>query len=218
MVAPVPRRPPRLAATLSPAEDVALDGGADLRDLHVTGASGGDDASGLDVHGCRFTGVRLVGADLARSRITDTVFERCDLSAASVVDSSLLRTAFVDCRLGGTVLSGASLTDVAFDDCQLAGLELRMATSERLELSGCDLRGADFHASGLSGARLTGCDLSGADCSRAQWDGAWLHGSRLTDLRGAGSLAGVTIGSDQAVPLGLLLLGAVGITVDDEAG
>ena len=44
-----------------------------------------------------------------------------------------------------------------------------------------------------------------------------LHGSTVDRLKGAESLQGLTIGSDQLVPLALPILAARGITVDDDA-
>jgi uncharacterized protein YjbI with pentapeptide repeats len=75
---------------------------------------------------------------------------------------------------------------------------------------------ADFSSAALPGARFIGCDLTGVELSKAVLTGASLQWSTLAGLRGAESLRGVTISSDQVVPAALAVLGAMGVTIDDE--
>ncbi len=79
-----------------------------------------------------------------------------------------------------------------------------------------DLRDADFHAATFSGVRLLSCDLTGADLSQATMAGTALHGSTVDNVRGADSLRGVVIGSDQVVPIAFPVFAAMGIVVDDD--
>jgi len=92
----------------------------------------------------------------------------------------------------------------------------RMTTWDVAELRDVDLRDADFHAATLTGARLLGCDLTGADLSKAKLAGAALHGSTVEGIKGADSLRGVVIGSDQVLPVALPVFAALGIVVDDD--
>ena len=175
----------------------------------------GQVADDLDIDGCRFTGATLLGVELIRCRITDTVFELCDLSAASLSGAVLTRVRFVDCRLSGADLSETRLHDVAFEQCRLPDANLRMITSKRVELVRCDLQGVDLYRGSLVGARLFDCNLAGVELTQSDLRGARLHGSHLEDIKGADALRGTTIDSTQLLPVGLQLLGAFDITVDD---
>jgi uncharacterized protein YjbI with pentapeptide repeats len=209
-------RPPRLASDLPEEAEALLEDSGELSGVHVTGIDGEAAAPGAEIIGCRFTGVWLIGADLERVRVVDSVFEHCDLSAAQLTRATLIRTSFSDCRLVGAGISDADLTDVRFDGCRMSEVDLRMARTECLELHDCDLHDADLYAAALPGARLLGCDLSGAECSKSSWPGAWLHGSTLTGVKGAGAMREVTIASDQIVPLALGVFADLGITVTDD--
>jgi hypothetical protein len=75
---------------------------------------------------------------------------------------------------------------------------------------------ADFYASKLTASSFHRCDLSRAEFSRAGCDHVSLHGSTLEGIRGADSLGGCAIGSDQIVALALPLFAAVGVVVEDD--
>jgi uncharacterized protein YjbI with pentapeptide repeats len=79
----------------------------------------------------------------------------------------------------------------------------------------CSLRGADLSGAKLERAAFSGCDLSEVEFSRADLAGALLHGSTLEGIKGAIDLRGTVIDSIQALPLGLSILGALGIRIDD---
>jgi hypothetical protein len=77
------------------------------------------------------------------------------------------------------------------------------------------LRGADFYDARLRNAALLDCDLTDVDLSAAHVAGLSLHGSTLNSMRGVSALvdAGLSIDSDQVVPLGVALVAGLGVTV-----
>ena len=91
-----------------------------------------------------------------------------------------------------------------------------MTTWDSAEFRSVDLRDADFHASTLTKVRFLDCDLSGADVSKVKMAGTALHGSTVENIRGADSLGGAVIGSDQVLPLAFPVFAALGIVVDDD--
>jgi uncharacterized protein YjbI with pentapeptide repeats len=80
----------------------------------------------------------------------------------------------------------------------------------------CDLQGADLYDARVTRSALRRCDLTGVDVSGSDFDAVSLHGSTVERLKGAASLHGVTIGSEQLVPLALPILAAQRIRVDDD--
>lgn len=212
--------PPKLSASRRPvdAADIvgSVDGDEEFDGLDVTG-----DAPPIVVHGFELTastviGARLTGIEAVESRWRDVSFERVDLSGAMLEGARLQRCSFVDCRLSGIVLSSARLRDVSFVRCRLDQVSLRMVDGERVRFDECDLAGADLYDAKLAEAQILGSRLVGADLSGATLTGAELHGSDVSDLRGAMSLRGVVIGPDDAVAIGLALLGAFGVRLSDE--
>ncbi len=208
--------PPRLPAELTEADDTAL--GTDQRweALAIRADFAGQVAEDLEVRGCRVTGSSFSGTQLVRARITDTVFERCDLAAAVLDHAVLTRVQFDDCRLSGADLSGSRLVDVGFRECRLTDASLRMTSGSRVRFEHCDLSRLDLYAARLPGVYFFDSDLTGAELSQATLTGARLHGSSFDGLRGAGALRGATISSAQILPVALQVLALLEIIVDDE--
>ena len=77
------------------------------------------------------------------------------------------------------------------------------------------MNGAGFSGARLRNSAFLDCDLSGIEFSGARIEGLSLHGSTLDSVRGAPALldAGVGIGTDQVVPLGVALVAGLGVTV-----
>jgi uncharacterized protein YjbI with pentapeptide repeats len=105
---------------------------------------------------------------------------------------------------------------VRFTDCKLDGANFRMTTWQRSLFDGCLLTDGDFGSAKVVDTNLSGSDLTGATFSKATMAGAYLHGSTLDGVRGAEAFKGVTIGSDQVIPLALSLFSALRIRVDDD--
>ncbi|MGI5125843.1 pentapeptide repeat-containing protein [Pseudonocardia sp. CA-107938] len=172
------------------------------------------------VPGWRVQESRLVGVDLAGRRLSglvmrDTELVRCDLSGAVLDGAGLERVAFTGCRLTGTVLSGTRLTDVLIADCRADLLNLRMADASSLVVEESNLRGVDLYELTAQNCAFLGCDLTGAVLDNAKLTGTRLHRSTIADVRGALALRGCVIGPDQQLPVGVVLLDALGIDVTD---
>ena len=119
-------------------------------------------ALGPVLEGYRFGGCNLNGANLARLRFTDCLFERCDLSNVNLSGTGLQNVAFVDCKLLGVSFTGCQdlLFGVHFEGCLLryASFGGRKLAGTRFER--CDLPEADFTNADLTGAAFAGCDLT----------------------------------------------------------
>ncbi len=119
--------------------------------------------------------------------------------------------------MSGVIAAGLKAQDVSFTDCRIDDGNFRMAAWEHCQWLDSDLRASDFYAGTLTDCAFRRCDLTGVEFSKTQCHGLSLHGSALDGVRGAGSLGGSVISSEQIVPLALGLFTALNIRVDDEA-
>jgi len=218
MAKPVGEAPtrPQVPPDLADAPGDPLADGLEWYQVCVRGDFSGQVAGTVEVSESLVMGARLVGVEVGRLRMTDTVVDDCDLSGAVVMDAVLTRVEFRNCRMSGLVAAGARLRDVRFVECKLDDANFRMTTSERVEFDRTILRTADFYAAKLPSVRFSSCDLDFAQFSKADLRGARLHGSTLADVLGADSFAGVVVETEQVLPLALRVFAALGITVDDD--
>ena len=208
--------PPQLPAELEDAPGDPLGDGLEWQQVRVRGDFTGQLAGAVEVTESHIVGARLVGVEVERLRITDTLVEDCDLSGAVLMGAVLTRVELRNCRMSGLVVAGARLRDVRFVECKLDDANFRMTTSDRVEFDRTILRTADFYAAKLRSARFWSCDLALTQFSKADLHGARLHGSALADVLGADSFAGVVVETGQVLPLALRLFAALDITVDDD--
>lgn len=208
---------PRLLPAPAPLRDPDLVDGTDWAGVDVTGDVGGDiEVDGVELSSTRLANLRLTGRRIDRLRMVDVLVEDCELSGVNIPAANLVRVEFRRCRMSGLSAPNLRARHVRYIDCRADGASFRMSNWDSAELSEVDLREADFHAATLAGARFLGCDLTGADFSTAKAAGVALHRSTLEGIRGADSLRGAVINSDQILALAVPLFGALGIVVDDD--
>lgn len=200
-------RAPRAGDALEPhevIEEVDWDGGAPPA------------VPGVEIARSRLTGLRLTGLELAGWRLLDVVLDDCELSGAVLTDARFERVVLTRCRMSGVVAAELRAEDVRFEGCKMDEAWLRAAVLDRCEVVDCDLRGSDLYGARITRSAFRRCDLSEVEVTAAEMEAVSLHGSTVDRLKGAASLRGLTIGSDQLVPLALPILAAQGIVVDDE--
>lgn len=212
--------PPRLAVSLvdasfadgEPSGD--SDDGSSWSDALLTG-----DRPDLDrrlvLSGCRIHRSSLVGAQLDGSRLVDVVIDGADLAGVRWTDSSFTRVEFRDARLSGAQLAEARLRDVRFVGCRLDDANLRAVRGERVRFEDCRMQRVDMIGAQFDRVAWWDCDLTDAEVSTIRLTDAQLHGSTLDGLRGAQSLAPISIDDQQFTALAVHLLTAMGVVVDD---
>jgi uncharacterized protein YjbI with pentapeptide repeats len=193
-----------------------LHGDVDLNDAAVSGDFSGCELIEPVFSECHFEQAMFTGGILRYARFVDCVMTNSDLSGTTLEDCSMSRVEFRSCRAPGLQAPRARFIDVGFCDCKLEGANFRMTVWERAELSGCDLREADLYEANMRGSRILNSDLTQLEFSKALLAGSRLAGSSLDGIRGAGSLRGITITSDQVIPVAMALFRSLRITVTDE--
>jgi uncharacterized protein YjbI with pentapeptide repeats len=217
MVGPDLRQPPRLDGELG--ERVGDDVEPDelISEVRWSGGAPEEWPAGVEIERSILSGLRLTGLELAGLVLLDVVLEECELSGATCPDARWDRVVFRRCRMSGLVATDLRGIDLRFGGCKLDQAWLRGASLDRCELLDCDLSGADLYGARVTRSAFRRCDLTGLDVSASEMDRVSLHGSVVDGLKGADSLRGVSIDSDQLVPLALPILQARQIRVDDEA-
>jgi uncharacterized protein YjbI with pentapeptide repeats len=209
--------PPRLSEPLTDARHESLDPRAEWDNERVEGDLSGQIADHVEITACALRAVRLTGARLENLRLVDVLAVDCELSGAIVTEASLQRVEFVNCRMSGLVISDAKLRHVHFHDCKLDDSNFRFVKAEQARFDGCSLVDADFSNAAFTASAFAFCDLRTAEFSKAAMKGTRLAGSNLEGIRGASSLRGVVVGTDQVLPLALGVFADLGIVIDDDA-
>ena len=207
---------PRLPEPLSPARHEAVHPRDEWQNERIEGDLSAQVADHVEISGCELHGVRFTGARLELLRLVDVLAVDSELSGAVVTESSLQRVEFVNCRMSGLVMSDSKLRSVRFRDCKLDDANFRFVKAERVVFDGCSLVNADFTAAAFASSAFAGCNLRTAEFSKASLKGTRFAGSTLDGLRGASSLRGAVIGSDQVLPLALGVFSDMGISISDE--
>ena len=103
-------------------------------------------------------GVRLTGAQIIDSGLSDVVFEDAKLDLAVFRSSRLRRVEFRGCNLARADFANASIGGATFIDCDLAGAQFSQAKAEGARFSHCQLDGIGGVTS-LRGASMSNDDL-----------------------------------------------------------
>lgn len=215
LVGPSVRQPPRLDEELAHRTGDALEDHDVLEEVRWEGGAPAS-ASGVEILRSRLTGVRFTGLELTKLRLVDVLLVDCELSGTVLAEARFERVVFIRCRMSGVVAVELHALDARFEECQMDQAWLRAAALDRCELVDCDLRGADLYDARVTRSAFRRCNLTAAEVSGSHFEAVSLHGSTVDRLKGADSLRGTTIGSDQLVPLALPILASLRIRVDDD--
>ena len=150
------------------------------------------DGVDLSFPGCRFR----------EARLTDVLFENCDLSNVDLSGSVLFRVEFRACKLMGTNLSDGVLNNVLFRHCNARYMNLSMGRLKQVLFAHGDMQGSALESCRLEAVAFDTCSLVEAEFSRTSLKGIDLTSSRLEGLRlGVGDLRGVIVSPVQALDL-----------------
>lgn len=128
-----------------------------------------------------FKNVVITESALREIELTDTIFEKCDLSNIDFSGSFIHRTEFRDCKLIGTDFSNSRLQNVSFLNCLGDYSVFRFSKCKQVSFEECSLISIDFYNSNLQTvyfpdcnidqAMFTGSKLKGIDLSSCSFDG-----------------------------------------------
>jgi uncharacterized protein YjbI with pentapeptide repeats len=176
--------------------------GADMSDSNLFGAEFDQDLSGVN-----FASSQLMHADLSHADLTDVIFTRTNLFAASLKGTYLNGVDFREivsvneAKFQGSDLSNANFHRVCirganFAGARLTGVDFAGARCIGVDFPKVSLEHADFHGCQFVGCTFGNARLRGADLRNAVLDDSWLsyvdlrhantEGYRVIESRGAG--------------------------------
>jgi uncharacterized protein YjbI with pentapeptide repeats len=119
---------------------------------------------------CRFVGGDFSGADLTNKRFSDCLFERCNLSLATLAGAALQQVTFRECKLSGVQFSACRdmLFEVEFAHCQLPYASFHGKRMRGTRFTHCVLTEVDFSYTDLTEAVFQECSLTGAIFEQTQ--------------------------------------------------
>ena len=183
--------------------------------------------SNIEVTGLELTGKNITNAEFLYSKITDSVFENCDISYGEFKFAEFENVSFVNCKLERSYFNFALLNNVRFVNCILDNSEFNFASGKAV-FENSSLSGTEFNSNTLditmqhcavARAEFNGCSefaIHAEDCnfSRTEMNDSKIKGSItgcvLTDAEFNG-----TNGNELVITLskmrGIETRGAVGI-------
>jgi uncharacterized protein YjbI with pentapeptide repeats len=211
---PIPPEPPSDPRV---AERSEISPGDEWEDERILDADlAGQVADRVRLTRCELHRVVLTGAQLRGLALTDVLAVECELSGAFLHDAVLRRVELRNCRMAGVVMSQAELSHVRLVECKLDEANLRLIRADHVEMSDCSLVEGDLYEAALAKSALDDCDLRGCNFSKASVRGLRLGRSNLEGVRGATSMGGVVIASDQVLSVALSVLSDLGIEIQDD--
>lgn len=90
------------------------------------------------IHDAEFRNIDLTRCDWKDCRITNTVFENCDLGHASFITNSFERCEFVGCRFTDTSISDCVFKECVFDRCDFKHIIIKSSQLEKASFSHCE--------------------------------------------------------------------------------
>ena len=156
-----------------------------------------------------------VEARLDKLGLRDVILQKCDLSAARISEGSCIRVRFAQTRITGTDLSVSIIKDVTFEDCKLDMANFRSAKLTRVLFKNCTLKETDFQSATLSHVTFQDCILEKTVFDHVDLKDVDVRSSQLFDIRGWGSLKGLTIDQLQLTSIAPQLALKLGLNVEN---
>lgn len=140
------------------------------------------------------------------TKITDTIFENCDLSNVDFSQCFMDRVRLTNCKLVGIDMTEAFLRNVVFDDCNAAYSVLRYSNCKKVNFHNSSFAEADLYSVSLIDVNFVHCNLD-----KVQFSGTKLAGIDLSTCEfyqlglTADNLRGCIIAPEQAIALANIL-------------
>ncbi|WP_094602980.1 hypothetical protein SPSIL_040840 [Sporomusa silvacetica DSM 10669] len=136
------------------------------------------------------------------AKITDTIFEKCDLSNVNFSQCFMDRVRLTNCKLVGIDMTEASLRNIVFEDCNAAYSVLRFTNCKKVNFHNSSFAEADLYSATLTDVNFAHCNLD-----KVQFSGTKLAGIDLSTCQfyqlglTPDNLRGCIIAPEQAIAL-----------------
>ncbi|MBP2649961.1 MAG: Pentapeptide repeat (8 copies) [Firmicutes bacterium] len=149
-----------------------------------------------------FRNVAFNHISLPNAKLTDIIFEKCDLSNVDFSQCFMDRVRLNNCKLIGINLTEASLRNIVFDNCNASYGVLRYFDCKKVEFKNTSFAEADMYTATLNDVSFTHCNLDKAQLSGTKLAGIDLSTCEFYQLAlTPEELRGMIIAPEQAIAL-----------------
>lgn len=136
------------------------------------------------------------------AKITDTIFEGCDLSNMNFNEGFMDRVQLKNCRVVGVNMTEAYLKRTSFTDCNAAYSILSHAKCKNITFQDTSFNKANFYSTTLDDVNFVNCNLDKVQFSKTKLWGIDLSSCEFDQLGiNPEDLRGCIIAPDQAIAL-----------------
>lgn len=159
-------------------------------------------AANIDVSQVLFKNIIFNRIHWPFAKITDAIFEKCDLSNVDFSQCFMDRVRFNNCKLMGIDMTESCLKNTVFDDCNAAYSVLRYIDCKEVNFYNSSFAEADFYSSTLTDVSFAHCNID-----KVQFSGTKLAGIDLSTCQfyqlglTPDNLCGCIIAPEQAIAL-----------------
>jgi uncharacterized protein YjbI with pentapeptide repeats len=158
-----------------------------------------------EFNGCRFTKVRFSG-DFKKTTFVDCIFDHCDFSNVLMSESLFFRVRFENCKGTGSIIRKSKLKFTEFNHCVFSLSDFSECSFEQVRFIESNFSESAFQEVKQTGFVTEKVDFTQADFYDTILSGMDVSGCRLDGIRlSPQRLKGLTVDSDQAVALAVLL-------------
>lgn len=182
-----------------------------LREFPVCTADGGVELTDVRITGASFAGALVV----ERPELVNVAIEACDVAGFVGRGGRASCVRVAETRLRGVHWTGAVIQDVVLDRASGSDVALRFSTLRRVRFRECVIESVDLAEATLDDVRFEGCVLRGAVFRGAHVNRLRIERCDLAGCTGAEALAGASVHPDDLLTLGPSLAAALGLRVSE---
>lgn len=209
---------PSIPSALSKAPDITklLRSDERLSELLVENvSSAGEHLKGADISQSRFNRYDISHSKIEQFELMDCEFKDCDFTASSFTAASWFNVGIYTTRATGLQLSSGKFRNVYFKGCKLDMVNFRFSDLQNVIFEDCVVHELDLYNAKMKNVSFINCDIEAVQFSGAKMHAVDLTQSYIVSLKGAGSLKGVHISNSQLISLAPYLASEIGIIVED---
>lgn len=169
----------------------------------------------LEFEEASFIGIEAESENLAKISVIDSLLERCNFSAAKVIESFWQRARITGSRLSGIDWYDSILKDVEFVNCKLDLANFRATKFKNVIFKDCVLVAADMQGAVLTNVTFDSCDINDIDVNSCTMKNVDLRSSTFSNIKGISGLTGATLNRSQLIMLAPIFANELGINIED---
>ncbi|MBW3082462.1 pentapeptide repeat-containing protein [Bifidobacterium phasiani] len=182
--------------------------------IGVDGTVGLLDWSGCSFFNCAIESIGATRLAASSARCSGVRIEAVTAPHAAFDQASLLSAEIRDSRFGAMEAMEATMHSLLVERCRIDYLNLRMARCRDVVFRGCLIGDFDAADAQLERVAFEDCEIRSLTFRHARIRDVDLRGARLTEIRNAEALAGVTMTPGQVADLAQAFARHLGVRIE----